>query len=74
MGSDSSGLRKLTGKGGFEPAWSLDGKRILFHLLFPGGNRSILSVDSNGDHLELLTSGMEGRISSVHSVDQQPLR
>jgi TolB protein len=70
---DGTGLRKLTGKGGYEPAWAPDGRRVLFHRR-SGADRRIMSVDLNASNLQTMTSGVEGRRVNVFSVDQQPVR
>jgi len=70
--ADATSLRRLTGKGGYEPAWSPDGKRVLFHRN-AFGERRIYSVNLSAADLLLLTDGEEGRRVNVFSVDQQPL-
>jgi len=68
------GLLRLTSRRSEEPAWTPDGRRVMF-TRSDGFNHRILSVGApRGRGERLVTAGIEGRRVAALSADQQPLR
>jgi serine/threonine-protein kinase len=67
MNSDGSGLRPLNTSGGIQPAWSPDGKRLVYSGLSGDGNYRPLTVINTDGTGQLLVGGTE-----TNTFDQWP--
>jgi Tol biopolymer transport system component len=65
-------LKRLTRARAEDPAWTPDGRGILF-VRYADNNYFIHSVDPGGRRSRVVTGGFEGRRSAVTQPDQQPL-
>ncbi len=67
------GLRRLTNRRAEDPAWTPDGRRVMF-TRSDGFNHRILSVGApRGRGERPVTAGIEGRRVAALAADQQPL-
>jgi TolB protein len=68
IGSDGSGLQRLTSSSGRNesPCWSPDGRYIAFSSTRNGGSK-IFIMNTNGFNQRLLTSGKGGESSPAWS-------
>lgn len=73
VSSRGQGLLRLTSRRSEDPAWTPDGRRVMF-TRSDGFNARILSVGApRGRGERVVTAGFEGRRVAVFSADQQPL-
>jgi Tol biopolymer transport system component len=59
--ADGSNIKQLTSTryneaNYYEPAWSPDGKQIIFRIDYPNGNKDIAVMDADGSHIVNLTN------------------
>ena len=70
MRADGSGVRRMTRKGGGEPAWSPDGRRIAYSRTLSGSfGASIWVVGARGGTERRLTRGGEAQWEPTWSPD-----